>query len=65
MNRNESYREKNRGPAYVRRFVTQKPQKFLVKWLGYPSSENTWYKPEELSHANEILDEYKKTHNLL
>ena len=43
----------------------RKPRKFLVKWLGYPSSENTWYKPEELSHANEILDEYKRTHNLL
>ena len=43
----------------------QKPRKFLVKWLGYPLSENTWYKLEELSHANEILDEYKRTHNLL
>ena len=25
MNRNESYREKNRGPAYMPRFVTFKP----------------------------------------
>ena len=43
----------------------QKPQKFLIKQLEYLLLENTWYKLKELLYINEILDEYKRTHNLL
>ena len=37
---------------------------YLVKWTGYPSSENTWQSEEGLKEAREILEEYKHSHNL-
>ncbi|KAI5116595.1 hypothetical protein M0805_006927 [Coniferiporia weirii] len=37
---------------------------FLVKWTGYPSSENQWLPETALSHATKILKTYKKTKNL-
>ncbi|KAI5115147.1 hypothetical protein M0805_004614 [Coniferiporia weirii] len=38
--------------------------RFLVKWTGYPSSENQWLPETELSHAAETLKTYKKLKNL-
>ncbi|KAI5116922.1 hypothetical protein M0805_009909 [Coniferiporia weirii] len=38
--------------------------RFLVKWTGYPYSENQWLPETELSHASKILKTYKKTRNL-
>ena len=32
---------------------------YLVKWTGYPSSENTWQNADSLKGASEILEEYK------
>ena len=37
---------------------------FLIKWKGYPSSENTWQKGDNLEHSQETLDTYKEHHNL-
>ncbi|KAI5116900.1 hypothetical protein M0805_004033 [Coniferiporia weirii] len=37
---------------------------FLIKWTGYPSSENQWLPETELSHATQILKRYKKLKNL-
>ncbi|KAI5116101.1 hypothetical protein M0805_000056 [Coniferiporia weirii] len=39
-------------------------RRFLVKWTGYPSSENQWLPKTELSHAPKILKTYKKLKNL-
>ncbi|KAI5116939.1 hypothetical protein M0805_001496 [Coniferiporia weirii] len=39
-------------------------RRFLVKWTGYPSSENQWLPETELSHAAETLEMYKKLKNL-
>ncbi|KAI5115192.1 hypothetical protein M0805_006796 [Coniferiporia weirii] len=39
-------------------------RRFLVKWTGYPSSENQWLPKTELSHAAKILKTYKKLKNL-
>ena len=33
--------------------------RYLVKWLGYPSSENTWEPEVNLKHSAEILKAYK------
>jgi hypothetical protein len=33
---------------------------FLVSWVGYPSSENSWLPEKELDNAQEILQTYKK-----
>ena len=32
-------------------------QQFLIKWKGYPASENSWVNKEDL-HASELLQEY-------
>ncbi|KAI5115276.1 hypothetical protein M0805_009568 [Coniferiporia weirii] len=39
-------------------------RRFLVKWTGYPSSENQWLPETELSHAAKTLKTYKKLKNL-
>ena len=33
-------------------------QQYLVKWLGYPSSENSWEDEKDLQHAGALLHEY-------
>src|ERR1700742_420276 len=38
--------------------------KYLVKWVGYPSSENTWEPLDHLDHAQELLDEFEKNYQL-
>ena len=52
----------------VEAIVTHKPQghgyRYLVKWMGYPTSENTWQSSEDLKGAQEILDQYKLHHHL-
>ena len=37
---------------------------FLVKWLEYPVSENSWEPEENLDNAAEILRAYKQVHHL-
>ncbi|KXN82433.1 Histone-lysine N-methyltransferase SUV39H1 [Leucoagaricus sp. SymC.cos] len=37
---------------------------YLVKWEGYPTSENTWEPPENLEKATDILRQYKRLHRL-
>ncbi|KAI5117173.1 hypothetical protein M0805_005598 [Coniferiporia weirii] len=39
-------------------------RRFLVKWTGYPSSENQWLPKTALSHATNTLKTYKKMKNL-
>ena len=36
----------------------RRQKQFLVKWLGYPESENSWVNAKNL-HAPEILAEYR------
>src|SRR5882757_6989916 len=35
---------------------------YLVKWKGYPDSDNTWEPTGHLKHAQEKIDEYHKKH---
>ena len=39
-------------------------RRYLIKWKGYPSSENTWQTERSLSHARTILREYKRRKGL-
>ena len=40
-------------------------RKYLVKWLGYPTSENQWLPLKELTrNAQDILNSYNSQHNL-
>ncbi len=34
--------------------------KYLIKWKGYPDSENTWEKEESLKHSQDLLQWYKR-----
>src|SRR5260221_6702651 len=38
----------------------RKSTQYLVKWKGYPASENSWIPAKELTHAKELLDCFKK-----
>ena len=42
-----------------RTFGCQKQLQYLVKWKGYPSSDNSWELAENL-HANELIQEYRQ-----
>ena len=35
---------------------------YLIHWVGYPDSEDTWEPPEHLQHAQEILEDFNRTH---
>jgi hypothetical protein len=37
---------------------------YLIKWKGYPASENSWLPEKELTNAKELLDQFKQKHNL-
>ena len=36
----------------------QKKLQYLVKWLGYPESDNTW-EPAENLHADDLIQDYE------
>ena len=38
---------------------------YLVKWKGYPISDNIWKPPNNLKNAREILNDYQLTHHIL
>jgi hypothetical protein len=40
--------------------TTRKDTEYLVKWLGYPDSENTWEPEDNLSNCQQMLRKYKK-----
>jgi hypothetical protein len=36
--------------------------KYLVKWLGWPTSENSWQDENDLEHSKELVTEFHKSH---
>jgi hypothetical protein len=40
-----------------------KKLQYLVKWMGYPDSDNTW-EPVEQIHALDLIKSYQKQHQL-
>ena len=42
-----------------RTFGRQKQLQYLVKWKGYPSSDNTW-EPAENIHVDDLIQEYRQ-----
>ena len=34
--------------------------RFLIKWKGYPTAENTWEPKSNLRHSAELLTSYKQ-----
>lgn len=37
---------------------------YYVKWANLPEEENTWEQAENLTHSQEIIDEYNKEHEI-
>jgi hypothetical protein len=40
----------------------RKSMQYLIKWKGYPASENSWLPEKELTNAKELLDQFKQKH---
>jgi hypothetical protein len=40
----------------------RKSMQYLVKWKGYPDSENSWLPAKELTHAQELLNAFRTKH---
>jgi hypothetical protein len=38
----------------------KKSTQYLIKWKGYPASENLWLLEKELSNAKKLLDQFKR-----
>ena len=50
------HRSRKRGRKTVR--------EYLIRWIGYGPSEDSWEPEENLKSSQEALDEYKSKHNL-
>src|SRR5260221_3159194 len=59
--------EGEEGHYEIERILTSRPTRnrkstqYLVKWKGYPDSENSWIPEKELSHAKELLTKFRAT----
>jgi hypothetical protein len=40
----------------------KKSTQYLIKWKGYPASENSWLPEKELTNAKELLNQFKQRH---
>jgi len=40
----------------------KKSTQYLIKWKGYPTSENSWLSEKELTNAKELLNQFKQRH---
>jgi hypothetical protein len=38
----------------------KKSTQYLIKWKGYPASENLWLPEKELTNAKQLLDQFKQ-----
>jgi hypothetical protein len=45
----------------VEKILKQKGQRYLVKWKGYPHSENTWEPLKHLSNCRLLLQEFRRS----
>jgi hypothetical protein len=41
----------------------RKSTQYLIKWKGYPASENLWLPEKELTNARELLNQFKRKHS--
>ena len=42
----------------VEKILRQEGQRYLIKWKGYPTSENTWEPREYLENCQRLLDQF-------
>lgn len=47
--------------AIVNHRTHYRRKQYLVKWLGYPSYENSWLDKKDLDNARELLEEYENS----
>lgn len=40
--------------------IRYRKMEYLVKWVGYPTEENTWNKAADMEHAQEEIEEFHK-----
>ena len=43
---------------------TSRRRQFLVRWRGFDTSQDSWLNEDELEHAKEILEAYKRDKKL-
>lgn len=50
--------------AIVNHRTHYRRKQYLVKWLGYPSYENSWLDKKDLDNARELLEEYENSRSV-
>lgn len=52
-------KKKTKPASYIVEKIVDKRPLYLVKWLGYPNSENTWEPIENLSSCHEMIEDFE------
>ena len=50
--------------SLLRHRIQRGGTRYLVRWTGYGPEHDEWLHEEELSHARNILDQYKRANGL-
>ena len=50
--------------AIIKHRRTQGRTQYLVKWVGYPTADNTWEYKSNLTNAKQTLETFKTCHQL-
>ena len=54
------YESQEENEFEVEKILGQQGQKYLIKWKGYPTSENTWEPLKNLENCRQLLEDFRR-----